>query len=41
MDIQSGGDVKASPTSRESCKMRVPDLIICKLRAIRAGKIRG
>lgn len=41
MDIQLGGDAKVSLASRESCKMRVPDLVICKLRAIRAEKIRG
>lgn len=41
MDVQSGGDVKASPSSRERCKIRVSDLVVCKLRAIRAGEIRG
>jgi len=41
MDVQSGADAKASPSFRENCKIRVPDLVICKLRTIRAGKVRG
>lgn len=38
MDVQSGGDDKASPRSKENYQIKVPDLVICKLRAIRVGK---
>lgn len=41
MGTQSGGGAKASPTSRENCKFRVPDPVICTLKETRAGKIRG